>query len=95
MRTKGISLAAMGSSLKKIDKKTGELADLKGNDVSARLNNDNLSFDKAVEMLNVLGYEIVVQEKKQGGRRNDQIVINQKDDNVESAVSNEGKIKIL
>lgn len=95
MRTKGISLAAMGSSLKKIDKKTGELSDLKGNDVSARLNNDNLSFDKAVEMLNVLGYEIVVQEKKQGGRRNDQIVINQKDDNVESAVSNEGKIKIL
>lgn len=95
MRTKGISLAAMGSSLKKIDKKTGALADLKGNDVSARLNNDNLSFDKAVEMLNVLGYEIVVQEKKQGGRRNDQIVINQKDDNVESAVSNDGKIKIL
>lgn len=78
MKAKGFSLSAMGSSLKKVDRKTGEITTLIGNDVSARLNNDNLSFDKAVEMLNVLGYEIVVQEKKQGSRRNDQIVIDQK-----------------
>lgn len=80
MCTKNISLSAMGSSLKKVDKKTGEIAVLKGNDVSARLNNDNLSFDKAVEMLSVLGYEVVIQEKKQGGRRADQLVIDQRDE---------------
>lgn len=79
MRSKNISLGAMGSSLKKVDKKTGEIVGLKGNDVSARLTNDNLSFDKAFEMLSVLGYEIVIQEKKQGGRRADQIVIDQTD----------------
>ena len=77
MRIKGVSLSAMGSSLKKADKNTGEIVGLKGNDVSARLNNDNLSFDKALEMLNVLGYEIVIQEKKQGNRRAGQIVIDQ------------------
>ena len=80
MKQKGISLSAMGSSLRKVDRTTGEIKPLTGNDVSARLNNDNLSFDKALEMLNVLGYEIVVQEKKQGDRRADQFVINQQDD---------------
>lgn len=83
MRQKGISLSAMGSSLRKIDRTTGEVKPLIGNDVSARLNNDNLSFDKALEMLNVLGYEIVVREKKQGGRRADQLVINQQDDKID------------
>ena len=78
MKAKGVSLSSMGSSLKKVDRTTGEVKSLIGNDVSARLNNDNLSFDKAVEMLNILGYEIVIQEKKQGGRRADQIVIDQK-----------------
>lgn len=78
MKNKGMSLSSVGSSLKKIDRTTGEVKSLIGNDVSARLNNDNLSFDKAVEMLNILGYEIVIQEKKQGGRRADQIVIDQK-----------------
>jgi hypothetical protein len=34
-----------------------------------------MSFDKAIEMLNVLGYEVVIQERKSGNRRNDQIVI--------------------
>ena len=51
----------------------------KGNDISARLNYANMSFDKAIEMLDILGYEVVVQEKKQGGRRADQIVIDQKE----------------
>ncbi len=80
MRIKGVSLRAMGSSLKKVDKNTGEIIGLRGNDVSARLNNDNLSFDKALEMLNVLGYEVVLQEKKQGNRRAGQIVIDQAED---------------
>jgi hypothetical protein len=39
-----------------------------------------MSFDKVVEMLDVLGYEVVLQERKQGGRRADQIVIDQKDE---------------
>ena len=30
----------------------------KANEVSSRLTNPNMSFDKAVEMLNVLGYEV-------------------------------------
>lgn len=68
MKNKKISLSTMATALGKS----------KGNDISARLNNDNMSFDKAVEMLDVLGYEVVIQEKKQGGRRADQIVIDQK-----------------
>ena len=68
MKEKKMSLSAMAEALGKG----------KGNDISARLNHDNMSFDKAVEMLNVLSYEIVIQEKKQGGRRADQIIIDQK-----------------
>lgn len=41
--------------------------------------NQNLTFDKAVEMLDVLGYEIVIQERRPGARRADQIVIDQKE----------------
>ena len=70
MKAKKVSLDSMASSLGKA----------RGNDISARLCHDNMSFDKAVEMLNVLGYEIVVQEKKQGSRRADQIVINQREE---------------
>lgn len=72
MKEKKMSLSAMAEAIGKS----------KGNDVSARLNNGNMSFDKAVEMLNVLGYEIVIQEKKQGSRRADQIVIDQKDEEI-------------
>lgn len=50
-----------------------------GNAVSSRLNNQNMSFNTAVEMLTELGYEIVIQEKKPGNRRADQIVIDQND----------------
>jgi hypothetical protein len=70
MKNKNFSLSAMATALGKS----------KGNDISARLNNGNMSFDKAVEMLDILGYEVVVQEKKQGGRRADQVVIDQKDE---------------
>lgn len=88
MKQKGISLSSMGDSLWKVPRKKKEKKDkcstnlvhLTGNDVSARLNNDNLSFSMAVEMLNVLGYEIVIQEKKQGNRRADQIVIDQQEE---------------
>lgn len=69
MKKKGTSLLSMAQALGKE----------KGNDISARLNHGNMSFDKAVEMLDVLGYEIIIQERKQGSRRADQIVIDQKE----------------
>lgn len=90
MKIKGVTLESMGKSLRKeVTTKqvtdegknkrvgTGEWTELSGNDVSARLNNPNMTFDKALEMLGVLGYEIVIQERKPGPRRNDQIVIDQ------------------
>ena len=83
MKSKGVSLGAMGKSLRKVDSKTGELKPLIGNDVSARLNNPNLTFNIAVEMLDVLGYEIVIQAKKSGRRGADQLVIDQKDGEIE------------
>lgn len=45
------------------------------NDVSARLAHSNMSFSTAIEMLNVLGYEVIVQERRGGSRREDQLVI--------------------
>lgn len=69
MKKKDMSLLVMAKALGKE----------KGNDISARLSHSNMSFDKAVEMLDILGYEIVLQERKQGGRRADQIVIDQKE----------------
>lgn len=89
MKLKGVTLDAMGKSLRKEvtttqttngrNKRvgTGEWVELSGNDVSARLNYPNMTFDKALEMLGVLGYELVIQEKKPGARRSDQIVIDQ------------------
>lgn len=69
MKTKNISLTAMARACGKN----------RGNDISSRLMNENLSFNTAIEMLNVLGYEVVIQEKRQGSRRADQIVIDQLD----------------
>ena len=70
MKTKKVSLTSMAMSLGKA----------RGNDISARLAHGNMSFDKAVEMLDILGYEVVVQERKPGTRRADQVVIDQKDE---------------
>lgn len=72
MRIKGMSLGSMANAIGK----------KRGNDISARLAHPNMSFDKAIEMLNVLGYEVVIQERKSGNRRSDQIVI----DNIEPEV---------
>ena len=69
MRDKGVSLLSMAKAIGKE----------RGNDVRSRFRNANMSFDKAVEMLDVLGYEIVIQERKPGARRADQIVIDQKE----------------
>lgn len=71
MKSKNISLLSMAKSLGK----------QRGNEISSRLRSENMSFNSAVEMLNILGYEIVIQERKSGIRRADQIVIDQSEDN--------------
>lgn len=67
MKNEGVSLLTMARAIGKS----------KGNDVSARLATSNMSFDKAVEMLNVMGYEITVQKRTPGARKAGQIVIDQ------------------
>lgn len=92
MKQRGVSYGVMGSGLRKVNKRTGEVTALKGTDVSARLMTDNLSFDKAVEMLTILGYEIVIQEKKPGARRADQIVVDQKDIDLDALLEDESEV---
>ena len=48
--------------------------------MNARLYYSNMTFNTAVEMLDVLGYEVIIQERKPGARRADQIVIDQKEE---------------
>ena len=67
MRDKGVSLLSMAKSIGKE----------RSSDVSARLYYSNMTFNTAVEMLNILGYEIVTQERRPDARRADQIVIDQ------------------
>ena len=69
MRDKGVSLLSMAKAIGKE----------RGNDVSSRLNIPNMTINNVVEKLDVLGYEIVIQERKPGARRADQIVIDQKE----------------
>lgn len=47
--------------------------------ISERLKMDNLSINKALEMLEALGYEMVIQEKRRGRKREDQITIERSD----------------
>lgn len=79
MKEKNISLGAMAKILWNGETTNGGNKRT-GNAVSSRLNNKNMSFDIAVEMLDILGYEIVIQKKTQGNRRADQIVIDQCED---------------
>ena len=48
--------------------------------ISQRLLHDNMSINLALEMLDVLGYEIVVQPKKRGRRPDGQILITRGDE---------------
>jgi predicted XRE-type DNA-binding protein len=50
------------------------------NDVSARLASKNMSFDKAIEMLAAMGYEVVVQPVTAGQRKDGAIVISSEDE---------------
>ena len=70
MRDKGVSLLSMAKSIGKE----------RTSDVNARLYYSNMTFNTAVEMLDVLGYEIIIQERRPGARRADQIVIDQKEE---------------
>lgn len=86
MKDKNVSLLTMAKSLGKE----------RGNEISSRLRSENLSFNSAVEMLNVLGYEIVIQERKPGPRRADQIVIDQIEDkkyDLDALLSADGESK--
>lgn len=47
--------------------------------ISERLKMDNLSINTALEMLEALGYEMVVQEKRRGRKREGQITIERGD----------------
>lgn len=69
MRDKGVTLLSMARAIGKE----------RNSDVGARLHKPNMTFNTAVEMLDVLGYEIIIQERKPGARRADQIVIDQKE----------------
>ncbi len=51
----------------------------RANDVSARLASKNMTFDRAIEMLEVMGYEVVIQKRTAGARGKDQIVIERSD----------------
>jgi transcriptional regulator with XRE-family HTH domain len=43
--------------------------------IAQRLRMDNLSVDTVLEMLDAIGYEIVIQEKRRGRRTEGQIVV--------------------
>lgn len=65
MKEKGVTQKAMAESIGKE----------KATDVSARLASKNMTFNKAIEMLSVMGYEVTVQPRKAGARPQGQIVI--------------------
>ena len=73
MRDENVTLTKMAKAIGKE----------KGNAVSSRLSNQNMTTSKAVEMLNVLGYELVIQKRKSGSIRDGQIVIDQLDENLQ------------
>lgn len=50
------------------------------NDVSARLASKNMTFDKAIEMLSALGYEVIVQPVTAGQRKDGSIVITKEEE---------------
>lgn len=67
MKEQGTTYVTMAKALNK----------KRGNDVSAVLckKSGNMNTNMVIQMLDVLGYELVVQKRKPGGRRDDQIVI--------------------
>ena len=70
MKKEGWSLKQMATAIGK----------KRPNDVSARLASQNMSFDKATEMLAAMGYEVVVQPVTAGQRKEGAIVIDSEDE---------------
>lgn len=79
MKEKGFKQQAMAEAIGK----------KKATDVSARLASSNMTFDRAIEMLSVMGYEVTVQPRSQGKRPNGQIVIIKSNDISKSIEDNE------
>lgn len=71
MKEKGVTQQSMAESIGK----------KKATDVSARLHSHNMTFDKAIEMLSVMGYEVTVQPRRPGSRPAGQIVVERSDKN--------------
>ena len=69
MKEKGVTQKAMAESIGKE----------KATDVSARLASKNMTFNKAIEMLSVMGYVVTVQPRRAGSRPTGQIVIERSD----------------
>lgn len=69
MKEKGVTQKSMAESIGKE----------KATDVSARLASKNMTFNKAIEMLSVMGYEVTVQPRRAGNRPSGQIVIERSD----------------
>lgn len=65
MKEKGVTQAMMAQSIGK----------KRPNDVSARLMSANMTMDKVLEMLDVLGYEVTIQPKRPGARPSGQILV--------------------
>lgn len=49
----------------------------RGNDISARLATENMTISKSIEMLDILGYDLIVQPKE--NYKSGQIIVDQKD----------------
>ena len=47
--------------------------------ISERLKMSNLSINTVVEMLDAIGYELVIEKRKQGRRREDRLIIGRGD----------------
>jgi len=66
MKEKGFTQLSMAKAIGKTN----------ATDVSARLASKNMTFSKAIEMLEVMNYEVIVQPKPKGGvRKAGQIVV--------------------
>ena len=70
MKARGITQETMG--------KMCGLASSSG--IRRRLNKDSMNVDTALDMLEILGYDIVVRERGIGRRREDEILITREDE---------------
>lgn len=65
MEKEGVTQARMATAIGYSNQRT----------ISSKLMSNNMTFDRAIEMLEVMGYEVVIQKRKPGARARDQIVL--------------------